>query len=103
MESIRNDKSGKSVTRSRAPNFTKEEQLLLFNSMEPYTRIIECKKTDAVKQIDKNNAWIKIAEVFNANTKGAVRSVDNLVSCYRNCKSKLKKQHSEAKMLLEGE
>lgn len=97
------DKSEKSATRSRAPNFTKEEQLLLFNSMEPYTSIIECKKTDNIKQIDKHKAWIKIAEVFNANTKGALRSVENLVSCYRNAKSKIKKQHSEAKMLLEGE
>lgn len=96
------DKSGKSASRSRGPNFTKEEQLLLFSSMEAYTHIIECKKTDSTKQIDKQNAWVKVAEVFNANTKGVPRAVDNLISCYRNTKSKLKKQNSKAKMLLKG-
>ncbi|CAH0695509.1 unnamed protein product [Spodoptera exigua] len=93
--------ANKSVSsRARGPNFTKEEQILLIAAMEPYTHIIECKKTDQIKQTEKQNAWVKIAHVFNANTKGVSRSAENLLSCYRNIKSKLKKKHSESKMLL---
>ncbi|CAG4969767.1 unnamed protein product [Colias eurytheme] len=87
-------------TRSRAPNFSKEDQLLLFDSIKPYAHIIECKQTDSVKQSDKQNAWTKITEVFNANTSNLHRTTENLLSCYRNAKSKFKKQHSEAKMLI---
>ncbi|XP_048479669.1 uncharacterized protein LOC125491413 isoform X3 [Plutella xylostella] len=92
--------SGKSASRPRGPNFTKEEQFLLFNTVQPFCSIIECKKTDSVRQVDKQNAWSRITENFNANSKGAPRSVENLISCYRNVKSKFKKQHSEAKMML---
>lgn len=92
----------KPLLRARAPNFSKEELLLLCDVLEPYTAIIESKKTDYVKQIHKQEAWEKIAEVFNANTKCVPRSTDNLISCYRNMKSKVKKQHSEAKMILQG-
>ena len=46
----------KSVSsRARGPNFTKEEQISLIAAMEPYTHIIECKKTDQIKQSEKQN------------------------------------------------
>ncbi|CAH1640750.1 unnamed protein product [Spodoptera littoralis] len=87
-------------SRTRGPNFNNKEQILLLEAVKPYAKIIEAKQTDAVKQADKQDAWTKVAEVFNANTTDQPRGVENVISYYRNLKSKLKKQHSDAKMLL---
>lgn len=89
-------------SRSRAPNFSKEEQLLLIKVMVPYNHIIESKKTDEVKQVVKQETWTRITEIFNANSNRVPRTSENLISCYRNMKSKTKKQHSDAKMALTG-
>lgn len=90
------------ITRSRGPNFSNEEQLLLFSIVKPYIKIIECKNTGTVKQIDKKRAWLKVANIYNASTKGVKRTTANLISCYRNTKNKSRKQNSESKFFLES-
>lgn len=55
--------------RTRAPNFTKGQQILLFSTMELYLGIIECKNKDSIKQIDKQKAWSNVIDMYNANTK----------------------------------
>lgn len=103
-----NKMSGKSdkivsQSRPRSANFSMQEQSLLFTCMEPYKNVIECKKTDCVKLSHKKAAWAKVMLAFNANTKCSRRTTENLISCYRNMKSKLKKQRSQAKMQLQGQ
>lgn len=54
------------------------------------------------QQVVKQETWTRITEIFNANSNRVPRTSENLISCYRNMKSKTKKQHSDAKMALTG-
>lgn len=92
----------KAASRNRAPNFSKQEHEFLAQVLEPFKKVIECKKTDQVKHSQKQDAWREATEMFNANTTHVARTMDNLIYCYRNIKSKIKKERSESKMVLEG-
>lgn len=52
--------------RKRAPNFTREETRLLIKLTCEFTNILENKRTDSTTTADKNNAWQKVGERFNA-------------------------------------
>lgn len=92
----------KKMCRPRGKNFTLEEQELLCQVAVPYLGIIESKKTDAVKQAAKQEAWGKITLGFNARTNHCPRNAENLMTFFRNLKAKMKKDQSDAKMLVNG-
>nr|CAI5853315.1 unnamed protein product [Callosobruchus analis] len=57
--------------------------------------LIECKKTDAVTWKQKEQAWKKIAEKYNASTSGVNRTDKQLKNKYEAIKKEIKKQHSQ--------
>ncbi|KAJ3640355.1 hypothetical protein Zmor_003657 [Zophobas morio] len=73
--------------RTRAPNFSKEEKLLLLQLAEKHKHILECKKTDGVTWREKDLCWKNIMVQFNASTPALVQRTDeNLKKLYENIK-----------------
>lgn len=65
--------------RKRQPNYSQFEKNLLLDIVRNYKSIIESKKTDKFVNRDKQEAWILVAEAFNAqNTNGIRRDESSL-------------------------
>lgn len=58
--------------RPRTTNFTDADRALLLKITNDLKATIECKKTDACTWRDKESAWKKVEEQFNASTNGVV-------------------------------
>lgn len=82
-----------SKKRERATNFSSSEVRLLTELVTKYRSVIENKKTDAVTNKDKDDAWTKIATTFNAaSSETAVRTAKTLKLKYEGVKKLTKKK-----------
>lgn len=86
------------MKKSRAPNFTNDEIMRLL-ILEKYP-VIENKRTDGATTKYKQLAWHNLAIEYNPQTKFAPRTAENLQSCYKNQKVKVKKMHSNEKIAI---
>lgn len=89
------------MKRSRAPNFTTAEIMDLLKLIEKYP-VIENKRTDGATAKEKQLAWQNLAVEYNSQTNFAPRTPENLLSCYKNQKIKVKKIYSTEKMAIKG-
>nr|CAD7460853.1 unnamed protein product [Timema tahoe] len=89
-----------SEKKSRSPNFTSNERVLLLYLLEEYVSIIENKKTDAVTSKQKEAAWKSLADDFNKNTTCVQRSSEQLKIYYENYKRRVKKATADDKVEL---
>ncbi|KAK4885797.1 hypothetical protein RN001_002068 [Aquatica leii] len=76
--------------RNRGTNFSKEEELLLLVEVEKLKNIIENKQSDKLHSSEKSEAWITVANNFNA-INCIARSQDQLKIKYENLKMKARK------------
>ncbi|XP_063361800.1 uncharacterized protein LOC134650797 [Cydia amplana] len=84
--------------RLRAPNFTQSDNLLLCDIVRKYIHIIENKKTDGANLLQKQKAWLEVAEEYNSSTTGYSRTAESLQQTYKNLKKRAKKNASDDKM-----
>ncbi|XP_063533545.1 uncharacterized protein LOC134743851 [Cydia strobilella] len=84
--------------RLRAPNFTQSDNLLLCDVVSKYIHIIENKKTDGASLLQKQRAWLDVAEDYNSSTTGCSRTAESLQQTYKNLKKRAKKNASDEKM-----
>lgn len=84
--------------RDRSSNFTETDKELLMSIVSEYFIQIENKKTDGTTLKDKQKAWEKVAETFNAATTNENRSWQQLKTSYNNIKRKLKKENADEKV-----
>lgn len=82
----------------RAANFTQSEVDLLIDIVLKFKHIIENKQTDATTWKDKNQAWEKITEEFNASSGNYPRSLKTLRAKYDMVKKGIRKKCSVLKM-----
>ncbi|VEN52378.1 unnamed protein product [Callosobruchus maculatus] len=87
--------------RVRGNNFTKEEELLLIRTVAMFKNVIECKFTDKVNNQEKNEAWQKVSQYFNANNN-SWRSTEQLRIKYENLKAKVRKVVAQRRMVMTG-
>jgi hypothetical protein len=85
--------------RKRSLNFSKEEELLLLEEVEKFKKIVECKITNRVTCTEKNEAWQKIANNFNAKSNHC-RSIEQLKAKFENLKTKARKVAASTKNTL---
>ncbi|XP_032682288.1 myb/SANT-like DNA-binding domain-containing protein 3 isoform X2 [Odontomachus brunneus] len=78
----------------RGANFTKTEIDLLIDVTLKYKHIVENKKTDATTWKDKNEAWEKISNEFNAASGNFPRSIKTIRSKYDTIKKSIRKKCS---------
>lgn len=85
--------------RSRSVNYTYAEKNLLLNIVFKDKGILESKKTDAVTWRKKEEAWRRVADVFNANSRiGIHRDVSSLKKAYDNIKKTTRKKVADEKV-----
>ncbi|XP_054742610.1 uncharacterized protein LOC129247492 isoform X1 [Anastrepha obliqua] len=84
--------------RSRAPNFSNTENLILYDCINKYKHIIENKKIDRASLAQKHNAWREVAKEFNSITAGYNRTAESLQQNYKNMKKKTKKWSTISRM-----
>jgi Myb/SANT-like DNA-binding domain len=77
--------------RVRASNFNAAEEALLMALIKKYCHIIECKKTDALSNKQKEHGWDKLHAEFNAQSGAHARTVVNLKAKFDNLKRNVKK------------
>ncbi|VEN42525.1 unnamed protein product [Callosobruchus maculatus] len=82
--------------RIRGRNFTDEEELLLIRMVSQFKKIVECKMNDKVNNQDKNEAWRKITQYFNANNS-CKRTTEQLRMKYENLKKKAKRMVADSR------
>lgn len=86
------------MKRQRQPNFTSQERDTLITLVEKYKGIIENKQTDGVTTLEKNKAWTKVAQQFNAVSPSHIlRSEEALKFFYKNLKKELRKKAADHK------
>ncbi|XP_012269632.2 fibrinogen silencer-binding protein-like isoform X1 [Athalia rosae] len=78
----------------RGANFTKTEIDLLIDVILKYKHIVENKKTDATTWKDKNAAWEKISEEFNAVSGNFPRSTKRIRAKYDTVKKGIRQKCS---------
>lgn len=54
------------VKGDRAPNFSAGDSKMLLALFKKWSHRIECKKTDAQSNKEKNQSWTKLTQEFNA-------------------------------------
>ncbi|XP_053957868.1 uncharacterized protein LOC128863012 isoform X2 [Anastrepha ludens] len=86
--------------RSRAPNFSNTENLILYDCINKYKHIIENKKIDRASLAQKHTAWREVAKEFNSITAGYNRTAESLQQNYKNMKKKTKKWSNISRMHL---
>ncbi|XP_044745799.1 myb/SANT-like DNA-binding domain-containing protein 3 [Coccinella septempunctata] len=87
--------------RVRSSNFSKEEELLLANEVLKYKNIIECKTTNKTSNVEKEEAWKKVEDGFNAKNFH-YRSLQQLKAKFDNLKTKARKEVAQQKSYLYG-
>nr|CAI5856257.1 unnamed protein product [Callosobruchus analis] len=84
--------------RKRAPNFTINEKTLLLNLIHQLKDVIENKKTNSKTWREKDEAWEKITEMFNAQSPEIYpRSKEALKKYYDNIKKNVRKEVADEK------
>ncbi|GFQ66141.1 hypothetical protein TNCT_432381 [Trichonephila clavata] len=84
-------------------NFSVQEMELLFNLVEKYKQIINCKITNAVFNKKKKEVWNSLTTDFNAASL-CKRSRQHLQNKFKNMKKESKKRSSDkVEMLKTGE
>lgn len=78
--------------RERAANFGPTEIRVLMDMVFKFRDIIENKKTDAITNKEKDVAWTKVADLFNAASGVAIRSSKTLRLKYESIKKNTKKK-----------
>ncbi|GFX21739.1 myb_DNA-bind_5 domain-containing protein [Trichonephila clavipes] len=75
--------------------FTQYEKELVLALIKPHLHVIECRETNAVTSIKKNEAYIEITQQFN-DTDGVEnrRTPQQIRQCYLNLKKKMAKKNS---------
>lgn len=77
--------------KKRAPNFTNSEKELLLTVVAEYKDIIECKRRDGANWRAKEDAWVKVSHIYNAQSMTNIhRSKEALKKCYENLKHSIK-------------
>ncbi|XP_068912078.1 uncharacterized protein [Tenebrio molitor] len=86
--------------RGRGKNFTNEEVLLLAELVAKNRSVIENKQSGAITHKQKESAWQKLTDQFNAVTSGDRRTTKMLMEKWRNTKKNSTKNYSAAKKSL---
>ncbi|RZB39753.1 Myb DNA-bind 5 domain containing protein [Asbolus verrucosus] len=85
--------------RQRAPNFSSDEKSLVLTLIYDKKHIIENKKTDGVTNNEKEQAWIIITDLFNAQSSAGIkRSVESMQKMYYNQKKQVRKEYANDKI-----
>ncbi|XP_063227806.1 myb/SANT-like DNA-binding domain-containing protein 3 isoform X2 [Bacillus rossius redtenbacheri] len=84
---------------SKRCNFSDREKYLLVDLVEENLLIIENKRTDAVFAKEKDMAWNKLTEKFNASSDVS-RTSKQLKCCYENIKKRARKSTASDKVEL---
>ena len=77
--------------------YTRNDKQLLFDLAKPFEFIIDNKCTNAVVTQQKDEAWDKVAELYNSyqeKCNGTLRAARSLRICYNNSKQYYRKHHS---------
>ncbi|XP_063219111.1 myb/SANT-like DNA-binding domain-containing protein 3 [Bacillus rossius redtenbacheri] len=85
--------------RIRTQNFSSDEKMKVLSLVERHKNIIENKRTDAVSCKEKDAAWEKLANTFNAGSS-VMRSKESLRKLYEKLKRDAKVAHSTEKINL---
>lgn len=84
--------------KKRAPNFSLREKTVLLNILHKFKHIIENKKTNSQFWREKDAAWQKVTDMFNAQTPEKYpRSKDALRKFYDNLKKNVRKEVADEK------
>ncbi|KAG5892344.1 hypothetical protein JTB14_011210 [Gonioctena quinquepunctata] len=84
--------------RIRGHNFSPREVSHLFTLALQYKNILENKQTNGVTNSQKNEAWVKIANEFNATSSDLNnRTIDQLKKCYENKKQAMTKKKAQVR------
>ncbi|KAJ8916168.1 hypothetical protein NQ315_016307 [Exocentrus adspersus] len=82
----------------RAANYTFQEKNLLLNTVLKFRHIIESKKSDAATWKEKEAAWNKVADIFNATSRSEVyRDANSLKQLYDNTKKSARRVWASVK------
>lgn len=87
--------------KTRTPNFTITEKVLVVELLRKYMHIIECKKTDTQSNKTKLAAWVQVAEEFNSYSN-TYRNFKTSKSKYENLKMITNKKIAEEKCFVRG-
>ncbi|XP_067619158.1 myb/SANT-like DNA-binding domain-containing protein 4 [Eurosta solidaginis] len=87
-------KIAKTERRTRAPNFTTSETILLCKILKNHKFIIENRKNDGAALIQKEKAWKQVTKEFNATSKGCTRTMKSLQLNYKNLKKRMAKKYA---------
>ncbi|XP_063912695.1 uncharacterized protein LOC135129477 [Zophobas morio] len=79
----------------RSANFSKEDESLLIDIIAENKDVIENKQSGAQHWKDKEKAWEKVTDLFNANSTSGARSTKTLRDKYNNLKKKTKEKNSK--------
>ncbi|XP_048481530.1 uncharacterized protein LOC105390071 [Plutella xylostella] len=82
--------------RGRGANYTAEEKTLLSELVMKYKYIVEDKRSGGIFIKRKRDAWVEIAQKYNANCTSGRRELDQLKSLYDNMKQKARKNLGES-------
>ena len=82
----------------RSNNYTSYERELLIGIISEHRDVVKIKKTDNRSNRDKESAWATITNKFNADEHTRNRTSKQLKGCWKNLKTRAKKQkkHCEA-------
>lgn len=80
------------MKRARQENFSSNEKHILFEIIDNYKDIVECKKTDALCTKKKGDTWDKIALDYSHAKPLPVRTAVQLKNFWNNCKREAKKE-----------
>jgi coenzyme F420-reducing hydrogenase alpha subunit len=86
--------------RGRGKNFTNEEVLLLAELVAKNRSVIDNKQSGAITHKQKESAWQKLTDQFNAVTSGDRRTTKMLMEKWRNTKKNSTKNYSATKKSL---
>ncbi|KAK9744904.1 Myb/SANT-like DNA-binding domain [Popillia japonica] len=89
------------IKKSRSAHFSKEEELLFADEVYKERNIIECKMSNKVSNLEKDQAWDRVLNSFNSRGL-ACRSIDQLKAKYDNLKSKARKVVANKNKCIEG-
>lgn len=77
--------------KKRATNFKGDEKRVLWTVLKGFYTIVENKKTDKITTKLKDQAWLEIANRYNAFGSGITRDTRQLRTFYDNWRRKVKK------------
>ncbi|KAJ8677030.1 hypothetical protein QAD02_012817 [Eretmocerus hayati] len=93
--------SEKKAPKPRAPSFTDEEIAISMTCLDQYKNIIENTKTDSCSMREKKEAWDNVTAEYEdmciEHDIYTTRSTEQLKTCWKNVKAKVRKIDSEAR------